>query len=402
MENDPPENPEAPSALDALVAPAEPVLIWYNNSRVELAKARASAIQSVERGFKNWARTNVTLLPDNSFRLSCAGCDEELSYGNVSRSWGRHSCTAEMKRGQVLQPGTLLHSPSMGGHFKFGGHEATCLLRCALSCFQRVMTFAGAVRAAGASGSSSALKPASAHERPAAAPQARTLSGLVATPQQQLDFTLHLTRALITGCVPLNFIENEDLKSATRVVGITLPSRKVLSTTILDKVFADVQLGTADKLGALSYVDASSDGWRKKYCEQGAGLMNFLALTGSGALFVDAVNCSEQRKDASAIAAQLKAMAIIMTSNQPDRLTGWLLDNTKANWAAMKELQLAFPKWFMRGCIAHGLALAMKDLTTYDAGARQRVASVIDQLWRAFCTRCLSLTCSGKHLRPIT
>jgi hypothetical protein len=255
------------------------------------------------------------------------------------------------------------------------------------------MTFAGAV---GASGSASAPKPASAQERPAAARQARTLSGLVATPKQQLDFNLHLTRALITGCVPLNFIENEDLKNAARAVGVTLPSRKVLSTTILDKIFADVQLGTADKLTALSYVDASSDGWRKKYCEQGAGLMNFVALTASGALFVDALNCSEQRKDASAIAAQLKAMAITMTSNQPHRLTGWLLDNTKANWAAMKELQTAFPKWIMRGCIAHSLALAMKDLTTYDAGARHHVVSVIGQLWPAFSTPCLSQTCAAR------
>jgi hypothetical protein len=111
MEPDEPENPEAPSALDTLVAPAEPVLVWYNTQRVELAKARANAISNVERGINKWEHTNVTLLPDNAFKLSCAGCDETISYGNVSRSWSRHSCIAEMMRGQVLNLGTwLLHS----------------------------------------------------------------------------------------------------------------------------------------------------------------------------------------------------------------------------------------------------------------------------------------------------
>ena len=46
-----------------------------------------------------------------------------------------------------------------------------------------------------------------------------------------------------------------------------------------------------------------------------------------------------------------------------------MLDNTKTNCAAMNELQRKHPKWIMRGCIAHGLALAMKDFVKYTSSS---------------------------------
>jgi hypothetical protein len=39
-------------------------------------------------------------------------------------------------------------------------------------------------------------------------------------------------------------------------------SHKVLSTTIVDSIFEDVQDASAHSLAHLAFIDASSDGWR--------------------------------------------------------------------------------------------------------------------------------------------
>jgi hypothetical protein len=96
--------------------------------------------------------------------------------------------------------------------------------------------------------------------------------------------------------------------------------------------------------------------------------MNFCDLTPSGALMFDALNCSDMRKDGEGIAALLEAKAKEMTAGNPVRLAGWMLDNTKANWSAMQQLQEQYPEWVIRGCLAHGLSLAMKDCAGFTKG----------------------------------
>jgi hypothetical protein len=49
-------------------------------------------------------------------------------------------------------------------------------------------------------------------------------------------------------------------------------------------------------------VDGSSDGWREKYCESGDALNNIMALLPDKSYFYDAINSSDMRKDATAIA----------------------------------------------------------------------------------------------------
>jgi hypothetical protein len=188
------------------------------------------------------------------------------------------------------------------------------------------------------------------------------------TPAQQAEYNRKMAMACITGCVPFSFFENEHFRDAASTIGITLPSRKSLATTVLDSIFKEVQLGTVEKLAATKFIDASSDGWRKKHCEQGSALMNFCALTPTGALFVEALNCSELRKDGAAIAGVLQKQAEVMCAGKTSRLAGWILDNTKANWSAMQLLQEDHPEWIMRGCLAHGLSLAMKDFTVFTKG----------------------------------
>jgi hypothetical protein len=77
----------------------------------------------------------------------------------------------------------------------------------------------------------------------------------------------------------------------------------VLWTTIVDSISEEVQDVSAQSLAHLTLIDASSDGWPKKHCESGASLMNFCALTPSGALMFDALNSSDMRKDGESMAA---------------------------------------------------------------------------------------------------
>jgi hypothetical protein len=125
-------------------------------------------------------------------------------------------------------------------------------------------------------------------------------------------------------------------------------------------------------------VDASSDGWRKKFCEQGAALNNIVALLPDRAYFHDAINCSSMRKDSHAIQNFLMTAAGSIVGQDDvelERLVGWVLDNTKANWRAMLELQKQCPKWIMRGCFAHGLALLMKDFCKYKPSSGRHAAT---------------------------
>lgn len=196
-----------------------------------------------------------------------------------------------------------------------------------------------------------------------------TLGQFVASPEQVAAFNRNMAMACITSCVPFNFFENKYLQAAAQGVGVKLCSRKVLATTLLDSIFDAVELGTVDSLAKLRYIDAASDGWRKKHCEMGAGLMNFCALRLTDALFWDALNCSDLRKDGLGIANLLEEQALAMTAGDPKRFVGFILDNTKANWTAMQILETRHTYWIMRGCIGHGLSLAMKDFTVFTRGA---------------------------------
>jgi hypothetical protein len=189
------------------------------------------------------------------------------------------------------------------------------------------------------------------------------------SPAQQKKFVRELLLAVISACVPFSFFENEHLVNAANAVGIVLPSRKVVSTSLLDSVAAEVQLASAESLAAETFIDGSCDGWRKKYCEQGASMTNTCALTAHGSQFFDCTNCAGMRKDSPAIAEYLEGQAKGLTGGDLRRMAGFVLDNTKANWAAMKIVAAKHPYWIMRGCIAHGLSLCMKDFTSFKGGA---------------------------------
>lgn len=182
--------------------------------------------------------------------------------------------------------------------------------------------------------------------------------------QQAEAFISKIVKAIVTGNVPLSFIENPHLVAACDAVGAPLPSRKTLSTKHIPALAKEANSNNSDVIDKAKFVDASSDGWRKKYCEQGDSLNNVVALLLERSIFHDAVNVSELRKNAPAVKQFLITSAKSLvgeTSEDLERLCGWVIDNTKANWNAMLELEIEFPHWIMRGCFCHGLNLLMKD-----------------------------------------
>jgi hypothetical protein len=106
----------------------------------------------------------------------------------------------------------------------------------------------------------------------------------VASEAQATAFVDNLVKGIITGQVPFQFIENDFVKAAGRAVGFDLPSAKALAAPLLDKILAEQHTFTSTMLQDIDYLGGTSDGWRKRYCQSGASMMNFIALPGSRAV----------------------------------------------------------------------------------------------------------------------
>jgi hypothetical protein len=147
----------------------------------------------------------------------------------------------------------------------------------------------------------------------------------------QIDrFTFGIVKAIVTGNIAFTFIENPHLMEAVSAVGVPTISRKQLANLWIPKLAEEASVATVATLEKALLVDASSDGWRKKYCEQGASLNNIVALLPERAYFHDAVNCSSMRKDAESIANLWTTAAKSIVGSTDERLVGWVLDNAKA------------------------------------------------------------------------
>jgi hypothetical protein len=130
--------------------------------------------------------------------------------------------------------------------------------------------------------------------------------------------------------VPFSFIENPHLVEACLSLGVPAISRKQLADKWVPRLAEEASVSNVGTLSQAPLVDASSDGWRKKFCEQGAALNNIIALLPDRAYFHDAINCTSMRKDAGAIATFLADAAKGLVGEDLERLVGWVLDNTKA------------------------------------------------------------------------
>jgi hypothetical protein len=168
-------------------------------------------------------------------------------------------------------------------------------------------------------------------------------------------------------------------------IGMPKISRKQPANRWIPKLAEEANVATVATLEKALLVGASSDGWRNKYCEQGASLSSIVALLQERLYFHDPVNCSSMREDAESIANFLTTAAqsiVGSTDEDLERLVGWVLDNTKANWWAMRKLEKVHPKRIMCGCFAHSVAPLTKDLCKFKPATGRGAAT------RSFSMKC--------------
>jgi hypothetical protein len=119
------------------------------------------------------------------------------------------------------------------------------------------------------------------------------------TKEQEEDFKMCLVKAMVTSCIAFNFAENGYLAKALAILGMTPLTRKQVAGTYLDQIAAGEQEWSRKAIESMEYPPGASDGWRKKYCVSGAGLMNFTVMGDNGmlAIFcaVHCINASEPK-----------------------------------------------------------------------------------------------------------
>ena len=81
-----------------------------------------------------------------------------------------------------------------------------------------------------------------------------------------------------------------------------------------------------------------------------------LLMPNGGSNFLKVLNTAG--KDAKWVVEHVE-LAMEVTSGNPERLVGVIMDNTKTNLSALKQQQ---ERWLCLGCFAHRLALLIKDL----------------------------------------
>jgi hypothetical protein len=87
---------------------------------------------------------------------------------------------------------------------------------------------------------------------------------------------------MVTSCIAFNFVENEYLRKAFASLGMAPMTQKEVSGRRLRDLTAKDKLDMRKQIDSMDYPVGSSDGWRKKYCESGAGLMNFTVMRNTG------------------------------------------------------------------------------------------------------------------------
>jgi hypothetical protein len=113
------------------------------------------------------------------------------------------------------------------------------------------------------------------------------VQALGVTRSQEREFKDNFFKAMVTSCIAFNFVENEYLRKAFASLGMTAMSRQEVSGKRLKALTQRDQQDMRSQIDSMDYPAGSSDGWRKKYCEGGAGLMNFTVMGNTGNVSVD-------------------------------------------------------------------------------------------------------------------
>jgi hypothetical protein len=98
----------------------------------------------------------------------------------------------------------------------------------------------------------------------------------------QKDFEKKLAHFFYTTLTPLSRIESPELKAALAVLGAEPPSRRAVSSTLLDEAYNAAVAKVFKRVSEWPLVCVTMDGWKKRACEHGAPLITVVLLSPDG------------------------------------------------------------------------------------------------------------------------
>jgi hypothetical protein len=163
--------------------------------------------------------------------------------------------------------------------------------------------------------------------------------------------------------IPFSVIESKYLKEAFSAVakcgpGYKLPSRAAVSDKLLNEAVVDVDKKLAEFKVQMSVTGATliSDGWTNV---QNRPIINYLAVTPDGAMFIDGNDTSGEHKDAKFIAAEIRRN---IESLGAENIVQVVTDSAGNCTAARKLLREEYPNIVFSPCTAHCLDLLLEDI----------------------------------------
>ncbi|XP_057418312.1 uncharacterized protein LOC130712497 [Lotus japonicus] len=141
-------------------------------------------------------------------------------------------------------------------------------------------------------------------------------------------------------------------------IGYQPPGYNKLRTTLLEneRRHVDKQLEPIRNSRSQKGVTIVSDGWSDP---QRRPLINFMAVTESGPMFLKAVDCSDEVKDKDFIAKKIREVIIEVG---PSNVVQVVTDNAPVCRAAGLIIESEFPSIYWTPCVVHTLNLALKNI----------------------------------------
>ena len=171
-----------------------------------------------------------------------------------------------------------------------------------------------------------------------------------------------IARMFYTGGLSFHFARNpyyaRAFKSVSQLPGYVPPGYNALRTTLLQKEKSNIEnlLEPIKKTWNEKGVSICSDGWSDA---QRRPLINIMAVSESGPMFLKAINCEGETKDKHFIADLL-----INTIQEigPQKVVQVIIDNATACKAAGHIVEAKFRHIFWTPCVVHTLNLALKNI----------------------------------------
>ena len=113
-----------------------------------------------------------------------------------------------------------------------------------------------------------------------------------ATHTQQKQFKEMVFKAMVTSCIPFDFVENSYIKKAFGVFGVSPLTRKQISGRMLDDLEADTQAATATDVRSGRIMCASVRS-SISYRERNRMIVALINCERADALLWDLRNCSK-------------------------------------------------------------------------------------------------------------